>query len=248
VSETHLQVFPTVAVMSQAAADLFARTVVEAVAKRDRFLAALSGGNTPVPFFRLLSRPPYHRRLPWEKMHFFWADERCVPPDDPQSNYGQALAKWLVHVPVPRENLHRIKGELGSPPAVRNYRTQLKDFAEGGHPWPRFDFVLLGLGADGHTASLFPGTPAEMRPARSAIPAIGNYRGRPAERISLTPSVFDAARLIVFLVSGEEKAEAVAATRTGPSDPVRWPGQRIRPKGGKVVWLIDEAAACLLRK
>jgi 6-phosphogluconolactonase len=247
-AETHLQVFPTVAVMSQAAADLFVRTAETAIARRDRCLTALSGGNTPVPLFRLLAQAPARSRLDWQKMHFFWADERCVPPEDPESNFGQAVAKWLRRVPVPEENLHRVKGELGSRPAAREYRALLKRFAEGGQPWPRFDFVLLGLGADGHTASLFPGTPVETRPTPAVISATGHYRGRPAERISLTPNVFNAARLVVFLVSGEEKAEALAATRSGRGDPVRWPAQRIRPVDGKVLWLVDAAAARLLRR
>ena len=247
-TETHLQVYPTVTTLSAAAAELFERTVREAVRRDGRFLAALSGGNTPVPFFRLLARPPYRERLPWSQMHFFWADERCVPPEDPESNYGQARAKLFAQVPLPEANLHRVQGELGMLLAARAYRAELRHFAAAGLAWPRFDFVLLGLGSDGHTASLFPGSKAGNRPGQGVIAATGIYQGRPAERVSLTPQAINAARRIVFLVSGEEKAEAMAATCCGPSDPLRWPAQRVRPSDGKLLWLVDEAAARLLRK
>jgi 6-phosphogluconolactonase len=245
-TETHLQVFPTVSVLSRAAADLFARAAKEAVSQRGRFLAALSGGNTPLPLFKLLSQPPYRGKLPWTQMHFFWGDERCVPPDHPESNFGQTRLNWLGRVPLPEANLHRVKGELTPDQAARDYQDQLKEFAEDRLEWPRFDFVLLGLGTDGHTASLFPGSAVKISPRRAAIAAQGNYAGRPADRVSLTPDVFNAARLIIFLVAGEEKAEALAASYHGRSDPVRWPAQRIRPPSGKVVWLIDAAAASLL--
>ncbi len=245
-TETHMQIYPTVSVLSRAAAELFARSAQEAVNERGRFLVALSGGNTPIPFFKLLAQLPYQKDLPWEKMDFFWSDERCVPRDHPESNYGQAREKWLAHVPVPSQHLHRAKGELKPSAAARDYQKQLEKFADPGQKWPRFDFVLLGLGSDGHTASLFPGSPLEIEPGLAVIAVKGTYADRPADRVSLTPNVFNTARLIVFLVSGEEKAEALAATRTGRSDPSRWPAQRIRPHSGKVVWLIDQAAASLL--
>lgn len=245
-SETHLQVFPTMSVLSAAAADLFARSAREAVAGRKRFLAALSGGGTPVPLFKLLALPPYREELPWTKMHFFWSDERCVPPGNPESNYGQARANWLARVAVPEDNLHRIKGELPPEQAAEDYRALLKGFAEAGLDWPRLDLVLLGLGADGHTASLFPGSLVKPGPEMAAVPVQANYAGRPAERVSLTASVINAARLVLFLVTGEEKAEALAATRQGRSDPARWPAQRIRPSDGKVLWMIDAAAGSLL--
>jgi 6-phosphogluconolactonase len=245
---THLQVYPTVSVLSKAAADLFAKAARDAVNRRGRFLAALSGGNTPIPFFKLLAQPPYPHELPWTMMHFFWSDERCVPADHPDSNYGQTRGVWLSHVPVPEENMHRIKGELEPGDAAKEYQERLAEFAEGGLGWPRLDFVLLGLGSDGHTASLFPGSKVDID-SRLAVEAVrGSYAGRPAERISLTPNVFNSARLILFLVAGEEKAEALAASRQGRSDPSRWPAQRIHPRDGNVLWLIDTAAASLLSR
>ncbi len=245
-TETHLQVLPTVSSLSQAAADLFVRTVREAAARRPRCLVALSGGNTPVPFFRLLAQPAYRRKLPWERIHFFWADARCVPPGHPESNYGQAYDLWLAHVPLPEENMHRVKGELKPADAASDYRQQLLDFAGERLRWPRFDFVLLGLGTDGHTASLFPGSPVDPRPRRSVITARKSYQDRPSERISLTAEVFNSSRLVCFLVAGAEKAEALAASHRGRKDPVRWPAQRIRPPDGKVYWLVDAEAASFL--
>jgi len=245
---THLQVYPTVSVLSKAAADLFAQAARDAVDRRGRFLAALSGGNTPIPLFKLLAGPPYQDELPWTRMHFFWSDERCVPADHPESNYGQARGNWLARVPVLEGNLHRIKGELEAGEAVKDYRERLEEYAEGGLGWPRLDFVLLGLGSDGHTASLFPGSEVNIDPQLAVVAVRGSYADRPAERISLTPSVFNSARLVLFLVTGEEKAEALAASRQGRSDPSRWPVQRIRPRDGKVLWLIDTAAASLLSR
>ncbi len=244
--ESHLLIFPTLGAMSQAAVDLFIQAAGEAVKKRGRFLAVLSGGNTPVPFFRLLAQPANRNKLPWELMYFFWADERCVPPEHLESNYGLARLKFLAYVPIPQTNLHRIKGELPVREALKDYQKQLLSFAEPGLKWPRFDFVLLGLGADGHTASLFPGMSFGEKSADPVISAKVQYQDRPAERISLTETIFNTSRLVLFLVSGEEKAEALAATRRGKMDPSRWPAQRVRPDQGKVWWYVDASAASFL--
>jgi 6-phosphogluconolactonase len=246
--ETYIQIFKDSTALSLAAAEHFAETVMDAVTRRGRFLAALAGGNTPLALFRLLAEPPYRQQLPWSQMVFFWGDERCVPPDDPHSNFKQAWQAWLAHIPIPEENLQRIKGELDPTAAARDYAEQLKTFAEGALAWPRLDWVLLGLGGDGHTASLFPGSPADIDAKLAAIPVTANYEGRPAERVSLTPNVFNAARKVVFLATGEEKARALANTLTGARDPLRWPAQRIHPSDGEVWWFIDEAAVVHLPK
>jgi 6-phosphogluconolactonase len=205
-------------------------------------------------------------------MHFFWGDERCVPPDDLQSNYRQAYETLLSHVLVPKENIHRAKGELAPPSAAEDYARQLREFAAPGLDYPRFDLVLLGLGADGHTASLFPGSlfpdslsPQVRDPAQSPegepvedLPSGGSheggpvlavtaeFQGRPVNRVTLTPPVFNAARNVLFLVTGQEKAMALAGTRAGRSDPLIYPAQRIEPAEGKVWWLVDEPAARML--
>jgi 6-phosphogluconolactonase len=246
--ETYIQIFKDGTALSLAAAEHFAETVTDAVTKRGRFLAALAGGNTPLPLFRLLAELPYRQQLPWSRMVFFWGDERCVPPDDPQSNFKQAWQAWLAHVPIPEENVHRIKGELDPTAATRDYAEQLKAFAEGALAWPRLDWVLLGLGGDGHTASLFPGSPADIDAKLAAIHVTADHEDRPAERVSLTPNVFNAARKVVFLATGEEKARALANTLTGGRDPLRWPAQRIHPAEGEVWWFVNEAAVVHLPK
>ena len=151
-------IFPGAAELNRTAADLFASTAQEAVSERGQFSAALSGGGTPRAMYAMMAKSPYREQLPWGKMFFFWGDERCVPPDDAESCYNQAFSVWLSRVPIPEKNIFRVKGELGPQAAAEDYARQLKSVAEVGLGWPRFDFVLLGLGADGHTASLFPGS------------------------------------------------------------------------------------------
>jgi 6-phosphogluconolactonase len=234
--------------MSRSAAEQFASLATRAVAARGRFDVALSGGETPQAVYRLLAQLPYLTRLPWPQVNFFWGDERCVPPDHPDSNYCQAQLALLNHIVVPPANIHRIRGELEPAAAAQDYAEQLEAASAGsGLGWPRFDLVLLGLGADGHTASLFPGPfiPAETHSPVIAVTA--HYESRPAHRVSLTPLVFNTAHNIIFLVTGANKSEALAATLTGPRDPERWPAQRIEPTHGSVIWLVDQAAAIHLK-
>ena len=179
-------------------------------------------------------------------MRFFWGDERCVPPDHPQSNYGQARRALLDQVPAPAENIHRVRGEWEPSAAAEDYVRQLRESANPGEAWPRFDWVFLGLGADGHTASLFPGSPLPTASDAPALAVTADYEGRPAQRVTLTPQVLNAARVVAFLVTGRNKADAVAATLTGPRDPRRWPAQRINPGVGELLWWLDQAAAAAL--
>jgi 6-phosphogluconolactonase len=250
-SQTFVQVFPEGAALSQFAADWFAQTTREALTARGRCLVSLSGGGTPTDLYRLLAQVS----LPWEQMLFFWGDERCVAPTDPESCYHQAHAAWLGQVPIPAENIFRVKGELGPEAAAADYARQLKSVsasvfsvsksaAPSAPAWPRFDLALLGLGADGHTASLFPGSPETRGLATVAVTA--NYQDRPAQRVSLTPEVLNSARNVVFLVTGAEKAQALATTLTGARELVKFPAQRICPTDGIVWWLVDAAAASLL--
>lgn len=237
---TTVRIFAESAALSQFAADLFARATHEAVVKRGRFLTSLSGGGTPTALYRLLATAA----LPWEKMFFFWGDERCVSPEDPESCYHQASLAWLGKVPIPEKNIYRIRGEFGPEPAAADYAQQLKTIANPGLNWPRFDLALLGLGADGHTASLFPGSDETHSLATVAVTA--HYQDRPANRVSLTPDVFNAARNVIFLATGTEKAQALATTLTGARESVKFPAQRIQPTNGKIWWLVDQAAAGLL--
>jgi len=242
-----VKIFPNTSVMSLAAADIFSEQVNEAGKKQHSVHVALSGGSTPTKLFQLLSQSPYQETIPWEKIHFYWADERCVPPEDAESNYGQAWQSLLSKVPVPAQNIHRVKGELEPKAAAQDYIVQLKQNATGALSWPVFDCVLLGMGDDGHTASLFPGQVNSAETTSPAIAVTADYMGRPANRVTLTPLVFNSARHILFLVSGENKARALSEVINGASDPLHFPAQRIRPVNGDVTWIIDQDAAALLR-
>ena len=242
--ETIVNVYSDRKMVSSFAADLLARIALQAVAERGRCLLALSGGGTPAPLYRMMAQSPFYETMPWERMFFFWGDERCVAPDDPESCYKQTVSTWLGHVPVMPGNIFRARGELGPQAAAANYATQLKSVAEPGLDWPRFDFVLLGLGMDAHTASLFPGSAETSGLATVAVSA--NYQDRPAQRVSMTPDVFNAARNVVFLVTGQEKALALSDTLSGPRQSLQLPAQRVQPMDGRLWWLVDEPAASLL--
>jgi 6-phosphogluconolactonase len=243
-------VFADQEALSVAAARLFLDVAQTAVAERGLFCVALSGGSTPRALYRLLARPPYDSAVPWASTHVFWSDERLVPPDDEGSNYGLASANLLSHVPILPANIHRARGELEAGAAVEAYSANLRHFAAHTHhtrdviiPWPRFDLVLLGLGRDGHTASLFPGAATGDWEAIPVATATAEYQGRPAGRLTLTPLVINDARHVLFLVTGKDKAAAVAAALQGDIDPERWPAQRIRPRAGQLTWLLDTDAA-----
>jgi 6-phosphogluconolactonase len=236
-------IFPDHESLTRAAALYFARACQEAIEARGRFLVALCGGETPAQLYETLGSSPYRDYLPWENIHFFWGDERCVSPDDLDSNYGQAWRLWLKYVTIPAANIHRIQGELEPALAAASYTRQLKAFAGPDGLWPKLDWVLLGLGTDGHTASLFPGSPLDPGAEQTVLPVRNESLGRLANRVSLSPQVFNHARQVVFLVSGSGKASVLAAIRKNPPDPLRWPAQRIHLEDGLLVWMLDEAAA-----
>ena len=230
--------------LSRAAATLFVEACGGAITTRGRALIALSGGNTPAKLYELLAESPYLEQVNWPRVHVFWGDERCVPPDDPESNYGQAYDALLKRVPIPRSNIHRVQGEAEPREAALAYALMLRNFATPPMSWPRFDLVLLGMGDDGHTASLFPGSPVNVAAPTAAVTA--QYQGRPANRVTITPILFNAARRIVFLVSGDSKSETLAHVLKGTYDPETLPAQRIRPTEGELIWLVDQAAASRL--
>jgi 6-phosphogluconolactonase len=176
----------------------------------------------------------------WARVHVFWGDERCVPPDHPESNYRLAREALLDHVPLPPANVHRIPTEQEPVQAAADYEQTLRRFFGPGSV-PRFDLVLLGLGTDGHTASLFPGTPAVHEYERWVV---AHYvSSLPAWRVTLTPAVLNAADQVTFLVAGEEKAGALKQVLAGPYQPDVLPAQVVRPAGGSLLWLVDDAAA-----
>lgn len=219
----------------------------EAVAGRGRFLLALSGGATPRPLYELLAEPPFAARIDWSRVHVFWGDERCVPPDHPESNYRMVREALLGRVPIPAANVHRIAGEDEPHDAARAYEQTLRDYfhAAEGPPGRSFDLVLLGMGDDGHTASLFPGTPP-VTETRRWVMANHVTRPRPMWRITLTPVVLDAAAAVTFLVAGADKARRLSEVIAGAGQPAVLPAQRIRPIHGALTWMVDAAAAAQL--
>lgn len=240
--DAEILVVPDAESLAHEAAQQVAGLAREAAEFRGRFSVALSGGSTPGRLYRLLAEEPYRTQIPWEQVHLFWGDERCVPPDDPGSNYRLAGEMLISRVPIPPENVYRVRGELGAQGAAQSYEQTLEEFFCG--PRPRFDLVLLGLGEDGHTASLFPGSPLLAETERLVAPARALYQDRPAERVTLTLPAINAARQVLFLVAGSEKAEAVRAVLEGPAGQL--PAQQIRPTAGQLTWLLDASAASLL--
>jgi 6-phosphogluconolactonase len=224
------------------AAQRIARLVQEATTRRERFSLVLSGGSTPHELYKLLAEEPYRGQIPWSQVHLFWADERCVSAEDPDSNYRLAHEAFIDHVPIPPDNVHRARGELEPERASRSYEQVLQDFFCG--PQSRFDLVLLGLGDDGHTASLFPHSSVLYEKRRLVVAVQAHYEDRPTQRLTLTLPAINSARQVFFLVTGQAKAEIVRAVLEGP--PGSLPAQQIQPTAGQLTWLLDKAAANLL--
>ena len=235
-----LHVLETPDQFNQFGVQLLTNLAQEAVAQHGRFTIALSGGGTPAGIYQLWGERPYRDQMPWPQTHLFWGDERLVPPNDPGSNYQQIADLLLPHVPIPPENIHRAKGEMAMETAVTDYIHQLQPFAQNGQP-PALDVVLLGMGSDGHTASLFPGSPIEQ--PEWVVGVTAHYDGRPAQRLTLTPAVINQARHIIFLVTGSNKAETLQNVLYGPHQPNHLPAQRIQPRHGTLTWLLDTAVA-----
>lgn len=230
------------------AADEFVRHALEAVRMRGLFTVALSGGSTPKALYSLLASEAdsFLARVPWDKIHFFWGDERHVPPDHSDSNYRMVYEAMLSKVPVPLENVHRIKAENpDAGKAAGDYERVLYEFFQSVTvQLPRLDLVLLGMGMDGHTASLFPGTNAILEQKHSVV---ANWVQKfDTYRITLTPLVLNNAACVVFLVTGEDKAETLRLVLQGKYQPERFPAQLIRPTNGRFLWLVDQAAARML--
>jgi 6-phosphogluconolactonase len=231
--------------LASMAAKCFVSTATESVARRGRFAVAISGGSTPREMHQMLAAPPALAAIPWAKVHLFWVDERCVPADDPRSNFGTARKDFLSQVPIPEKNLHPMQGEFPSERGAEDYELELIRFfhLEEGE-FPVFDLVFLGMGADGHTASLFPGDGALHEGKRRVVAVRG---GIPVlTRITMTLPVFNRARRIVFLAVGREKAETVKAVMSGHIPAL--PAGMIRPLEGELLWLLDQAAASRLER
>jgi len=214
-----IQRYPNLETLSHAAAEYICILAGESVQKKGVFTVVLAGGKTPELLYETLAHPPFDARIPWPQVHFFWGDERCVPPDHPDSNFGMASRTLISRVPVLPQNVHRIPGEAASPAeAAEEYEKTLREFfthsIEGSpsrsrlgenHQSPSFDLIILGAGKDGHTASLFPGDPVLEEKARWVASVDTPHGSPPVPRVTLTLPVINRARCVMFLVSGVEK-------------------------------------------
>ena len=239
------QVWPTVAEMALASARMFAQVVEQAVTKRGVARVAISGGTTPQTTFKLLASAPFAETIPWDRLQLFWVDERCVGPEHPESNYGVCRELLLSKVPIPAANVFRMEGELEPEVAASRYESTLRNAMKlEGAETPAFDLVTLGMGPDGHTASLFPHTEGLNELGRLVI--ANHVPQKEVWRISLTWPVINHAAEVVFEVEGPSKTDVLAEVLTGPRDPERLPSQLIRPANGRLLFLLDEAAAAKL--
>jgi 6-phosphogluconolactonase len=233
--------------VSRAAANEFVRCAREAVAARGRFTVALSGGSTPKRMYQLLAEPSFRDQVDWGKVEIFWGDERSVPPDHNDSNYHMAAEAMLRCLPVPAAQVHRMEAErTDRDAAARQYEAALArvfEAAPGGEP-PAFDLILLGMGPDGHTASLFPHTTALRETARWV--AVNYVPKFATDRMTFTAPVLNLAREILFLIAGTDKAEPLHEVLEGPPNCDLYPSQLVRPTAGRLVFFVDRAAAAKL--
>ena len=239
---THLHRFLTPEALSAGAASFIIDLAQKAVRDRGRFIWALSGGRTPENLYRLLSKPPYRDKMPWQNTLIFWSDERCVPPDDPQNNALMAQKALLDKVEIPDSNIFRIPTGPAPEEAARQYERTLRKVFEA--EAPRFDLIMLGVGADGHTASLFPGTQALRESTRWVCENF--VETQRMYRITFTFPLLNQARCILFLVSGKDKANILKEIRRDELPADAYPARMVRPEHGETYWYADEDAAALL--
>jgi 6-phosphogluconolactonase len=230
-----------------AAAEALAQQAAQTIEAWGRFALVLSGGSTPRRLYQILAQEPYRSGIEWNKIHFFWGDERCVPPDHADSNFALAWRELLEGLKLPAANLHRMRAEEADLHlAACDYQ---KEIATAFDSWPfaappSFDLVFLGMGPDGHTASLFPHTQA-LAPTTHWV--VANHVPKlNANRLTMTPTLLNRAKAVYFLAAGADKASVLKEVLEGPADPQRLPSQLIAPESGNLVWLVDEAAATQL--
>ena len=242
-TKPEIRVYPDPPSLAEAAAELFISLAAESAARGALFSVALSGGTTPRRLHARLAEPEMAAQVAWERVHIFWGDERCVPADHPESNYRMGRETLLDRVPIPGGNIHPIHCEAQLSQAAEAYQAELRGFFSPGDT-PIFDLIILGLGEDGHTASLFPGSPGLQEGDRWVIPV--EHRSPPAplvDRVTLTPVLINAAAQVIFLVAGAGKASITARVLSGAYQPELLPAQIIQPTHGRLTWLLDAAAA-----
>lgn len=221
-------------------AEAFAIYFAEWMREKERVAVALSGGSTPKVLFKHWAEQ-YRNSISWEKIHFFWGDERCVPPDDPDSNYGVAKALFFDRIDIPEENIHRIRGEERPALEAERYGEEIRQWVKCKDGVPVFDLILLGMGEDGHTASIFPGQMELL--TNTNICQVAAHPDTGQQRITLTGPVINSAELVTFLVTGSTKASIVREIVTQADSRRRYPAAFIQPEQGELCWFLDQAAA-----
>jgi 6-phosphogluconolactonase len=239
-----LRVYGDAEQLARAAAGLFVTLAAESIKERGRFRVALSGGSTPRRVYEMLASNGFKRRIEWDRVDFFWGDERYVSADDRDSNYRMTFEALLRHVPVPAANVHRVPTEISPPAAAAGaYEEDIRQCFHHAGSVPQFDLIYLGLGANGHTASLFPHSPALREPSRLVLADFVSEVNM--WRITMSAPLLNRGHTVAFLIEGPQKAEVLRDVLLGPLDPERLPAQLIAPEG-KLLWMVDEAAASLL--
>lgn len=239
------KIFPTPYRLAERFAEELVSKVLESSEKRKIFTVALSGGSTPELLFSLLG-DHFSDAAPWEYLHIFWGDERCVAPDSQESNYGMARRKWLDKIDIPSVNVHRIRGEEDSANEALRYSHEISGFTESRDGFPAFDLIVLGLGEDGHTASIFPGHSDLFKSDKICEVAIHPVTFQ--KRITLTGRVLNNAASVVFLVTGRKKSEIVENIISKSALALNYPASCIVPVYGDLNWYFDEEASSLLKK
>jgi 6-phosphogluconolactonase len=238
-----LHILPSTEETAQAKAKFVATLAEECLGTQGKFTIALSGGSTPRRLYQILASPPHAETIAWDRWHIFWSDERCVPPDHQDSNFRMARQALLDHVPVPPAQVYRMRGEVAPEKAAREYETAVLNVFQT--PVPSFDLILLGIGDDGHTASLFPGSEALLENQRLVMANLAP--SPPVHRITFTLPLINAAKVVAFLDTDESKAEVLRRVlEPAPGEDVL-PAARVRPTKGIVHWFLTKEAASLLR-
>ncbi len=241
-----IAVYPDTNTLSHEAAHYVVRLANESIVMHGRFTVALSGGSTPKTLYTLLGSTPYREHIDWTMVEIFWSDERCVPPDDPESNFHLAQQVLLSSIPISASQIHRMPADSANRDAASQAYTEEMQRTFGTDGIPSFDLIQLGMGPEGHTASLFPHQPSLHEQQRLVMPV--SVPKPPPDRLTFTPPLLNAAHHVLFLVTGDEKADAVQAVLEGDYQPDEFPAQIVRPTNGDVLWMLDTEAASKLHE
>jgi 6-phosphogluconolactonase len=237
-----IYLFDDITALAKRLAEDFKAALEKKAASGESLIVALSGGHTPKAFFEVLAAPPYGEGLPWDKAVLFWGDERCVPPDDDESNFKMTYLSLLSRIKIPASNIHRVLGENPPDEEALRYGNEIKSIVtSGGNGFPRFDWIFLGMGEDGHTASLFPGAPTLNEKEKICVVATHPRTGQ--KRVSVTFPVLDCGKRVSFLVAGEGKEAVLREILENPGRKLPYPASMVSPTDGVLEWYVDRAAA-----